>query len=174
MAMVSGPSQTKQPRGMTFAPHAWTMTDKGVVDFSIKVSAVHSEWREWHIDYVLYDEVVGTPGTAIRTCGTERAYENLIAVATHVQSQNGVIYYYEKTVRPDVKDYRFFRSPISVHLKRWFPQDHNLYQRLLEHLARVGNHSAESMAGFPQKAAWAELRAKYPDRSLASTEIRSP
>jgi hypothetical protein len=177
MAMISGPSQTKQPRAMTFVPHAWTMTDHGVVDFSVKVSAVHSEWREWHIDYVLYDEVVGIPGTSIRTCGTERAYENLIALATYAQSQNQIIYYYEETVRPDVKDYypnsRFLASKISELVKRWFPRDRHLYYLLIEHLARVGTRSAESMAGFPQKAAWAELRARYAEGALADTEIRS-
>lgn len=174
MAMVSGPSQTKQPRGLTLVPHAWTMTDNGVVDFSVKVSERHSEWREWRIDYVLYDQVVGTPGTTLRTCGTELAYEKLIALATHAQSQNQIIYCYEKTARPDVKDYypnsKFLDSKISEHLKRWFPRDQHLYHCLIEHLAQVGTRSAESMAELPQKAAWKELRARYAEGPLSELQ----
>jgi hypothetical protein len=157
MAVVSGPTETKQPRGMTFVPHAWTMSDHGVVDFSIRVSTIHSEWRKWGIDYVLYDEVVGTPATATCTCGTERAYENLIALASHAQSQNQIIYFYEKTFKPRLEDYypnsRFLDSKISEHVKRWVPRDRLSYHRLVEHLVRLGARSTESMMGCPQKEA---------------------
>lgn len=169
MAMVSGPSETKQPRGMTFVPHAWTMTDHGIVDFSIKVSTAHSEWREWRIDYVLYNNVVGMPATATRTCGTEPAYENLIALASRAQWQHQIIYYYERTVRSRVEDYypnsRFLDSKISEHVKRWCSRDRLVYHHLVEHLARVGMLRAESMVSCPQKTAWAELRMRYADEA---------
>jgi hypothetical protein len=153
------------------------MTDEGIADFSIKVSAVHGEWREWRIDYVLCSHVVGTPATALRTCGAEREFENLIALASHAESQNQLVYYYEKTFRPSVEDYypnsRFLDSKISEHLKRWFPRDRLLYHRLAEHLARVGTRTAESLMVFPQKTAWAELRARYAAGPSSVTEIGS-
>ncbi len=111
------------------------------------------------------------------TCSTERAYESLIALASHAQSQNQIIYCYEKTVRPVVEDYypnsRFLNSKISEHLKRWFPRERLLYPRLVEHLRRVGMRSAESLVNSPQKTAWTELRARYTDECLAATDSRS-
>ena len=176
MAMVSGPSGTSQPRGMLFVPHAWTMTDHGVVDFSIRVAPVHNEWREWNIDHVIHDKVIGTPVTTVRSCGTERAYENLIALATHAQSQYQIIYHYEMTVRPEIEDCypnsRFLDSKISDHLKRWFPQDQLLYHLLVEHLMLIGAGSVKTLVGCSQRSAWGELRARYAEGHLAATRTR--
>jgi hypothetical protein len=97
LAMVSWPRAGKQPRGELFETHAWAVTDGGVCDFSLRVSTRHGEWADWRLGYALENHAFGVPETRLHLGATERAYETLIALASHAESQYHIVYFQNST-----------------------------------------------------------------------------